>query len=609
MSNPGTQVQPSASQSEAPSGTAFLATGSPEIVVFAGPAASGPVNVPTVIGAGDPTGILETTFQGGAAVKEAARFAELVSAQFVFMRLASATVIPYTTTPVLVQTGSSNWTGTVAGSPTDGADLVVQFLNSGTTGTTGIDYEVSYNGGLGFGASTPLTTATTIMLLGVTITLGSGKIVTTGDSIAFSAFPGASQVLPVSYVRATGGSPSTGTVAASGTPIDRYQFQLEVLAGFTTGTPGGIVRYTLDAGYTWTDPIALQANTTLVLVDGPNSTVSTGLTITFTGAFAANDAASFNTTAMQYDGSGLPAGMTALKNWTGAWTWVRLVGETHLALWEQMDGILVGWAAAKRWSWAIMDSRDRRLDYETLAAWSSSVGAELAQFTSTHVGIAVGMGRLHCAVTGRFDRRSSAICAYVCRFQALPIWIDPAQFDLGAVPDVSIVDQTLTQVEHDARLDPSLQGYGALALRTWDNYAGVYPNRGSLPGATGDLQLVPLRRVMNRAEAMYQGILLLPICRSFRVVTAAQASSSNGKLVAGNIWAPDINAIQREGQRLMTAALAGMVSSVTLTFNPTPIPLGGGSYQLTSELDIVALIYVAGVVGTTRFVSALTGST
>lgn len=72
------------------------------------------------------------------------------------------------------------WTGTSApsraGSPTADAEIRVRFPTGGTVGVAGIEYQISVDDGTTWGTLTALDVATTIVVLGVTLTLGAGTV-------------------------------------------------------------------------------------------------------------------------------------------------------------------------------------------------------------------------------------------------------------------------------------------------------------------------------------------------------------------------------------------------------------------------------------------------
>lgn len=81
------------------------------------------------------------------------------------------------------------WTGTsapsIAGTPTAAAEIRVRFPTGGTVGVPGMTYQTSVDDGTTWGAATALGVATSLVVLGLTLTLGGGTI-TSGDSVRWT---------------------------------------------------------------------------------------------------------------------------------------------------------------------------------------------------------------------------------------------------------------------------------------------------------------------------------------------------------------------------------------------------------------------------------------
>lgn len=77
-------------------------------------------------------------------------------------------------------------TPSITGTPTAAAEVVVRFDVGGTVGVAGIFYSVSTDSGQTFGTPTALGTGSSIVVLGVTLTLGAGTVVA-GDLLSWAA--------------------------------------------------------------------------------------------------------------------------------------------------------------------------------------------------------------------------------------------------------------------------------------------------------------------------------------------------------------------------------------------------------------------------------------
>lgn len=88
---------------------------------------------------------------------------------------------------------------------------------------------------------------------------------------------------------------STAALSLSGTPVDAFDGEIECVQGGTVGaSPAPTVRWTLDRGAHWSPETPLPSTGVLILQD---STLISGVTATFTGILAADDAWTFTTTA------------------------------------------------------------------------------------------------------------------------------------------------------------------------------------------------------------------------------------------------------------------------------------------------------------------------
>jgi hypothetical protein len=609
-----TQTLPEASVTEIAAGAAFQATGLPDIPVFLGPATRGPFT-PTAFSPGDVAGLV-STYGNGPAVKNCAYAISKVASPFVFLRMITASVSGTLSSVTVVRTASGTApTNTIAGTPTDGADVVIKYGTvGGTTGTGPIAYQISLDGGATYGSVQALGTGTSITVLGVTLTLGSGKTITANDTTAWFQTVASSTVLPLNVAGVAG----TSVASVSGTPLDWYEVAFEVVddgnagGGTVVGTAGIKYKYTLDylaPTPTWTPVTALGTATSLLLLDGPVSTESTGLTLAFTHGsgqtLVTGDIIIFNTTGPTYDSAGLTSATTALTAWNGQWTWFHASGEVTESIAATADSIVSGWDATAQPSWGIVEARDRATT-ETLAAWSARVDIDYGPYTSTRVGVNKGKARIACPINGRNNRRSGVT---PCLARAMgaggtTIATDWAQFDLGPLTaDVSLINSALVTVEYDGFKDPNGVQMGFLALRSWPGSAGVYPARMALLGPTTDIQAIPLRRVMNVAKKLEKQVLQLQVVKAFR---QWKAGATPSPYVVGDIYEPDARKIDR----LMRITLKqgvfnqGWVSDITWVLNRTPISLGGGSWQIKGKMQITALIYVVKADGTAQFVSA-----
>ncbi len=618
----GTQPLPASNVTELAAAQAFAATGLPDVPVFMGPCSKGPINTPTLFGAGD-IASLTATFGTGNAVKECALAVVDVAQPFVFERMTTATVATLVSTPVVVKNVSSTFLSTLAGTALDGADVMILFGTvGGNTGTGPIAYQVSLNGGTTYGSIQALGTGTSITVLGVTVTLGGAKVVTAGDTIAWVQYPPSSTVLPLTFM-GTG----TSVITVTGTNVDAYEVGVRFTTGGTIGASPATIQfqYALDylsASPTWSPIQSLGTASAFLLLDGPISQESTGLTLNFAaGTIVGGDLLTYRTSAPTYDAAGLIAAATALtsvfNNGTVVWTWVRAIGPVPEAIAADADAIALAWEGSgpttgAQPSWIVVDALDRAGTTQTLLGWSAYLRTSFSPYTSTHAAVAAGMLRGFDPINGRLNRRScmAFFMARAMGANGTTIATDWGEFDLGALnASVTMTDASGVANEHNANTDPSLQAMGFVTARTWPGEVGIYPTKASLLGPQNDIQRIPLRRVMNVAKKLERRALRLSCVKAFRQWTSQPGPlKAKSPYVAGDVYQPDVNKINGIVNDLLRRGVLnfGYVSGIQFALNTTPTSNGGGSYAIDGDMQLESLLYVDIANGTAQFVGAVT---
>ena len=362
-------------------------------------------------------------------------------------------------------------------------------------------------------------------------------------------------------------------------------------------------QYTLDAlapTPTWTSTTALSTATSLLLLDGPISQESTGLTLNFAaGTLNTGDVAYFNTTGPVPNSAGITQGLsgptpqtnppTGLQPWNGEWTFARLVGPQPESVVATAASIIAAWDSSNAaFAWGVADARDHG-STELLPAWSTRVQAEYAAYTSKWLGVSAGMARVTCPINGRNNRRAAMCASGTARAVGWPIFWDWARLDQGALPpDVSIENLAGQIVEHNANTDPGLNAMGFITLRTWPGRAGFYPTQACLLGPDNDIKLVPLRRVINVAKEIQQSIQQLQAVIDLKVYLTGDPkiprvspratsswptstrSSDSGTTSSRPAWSPRGSppATRGPSRRRPSRSAAGTTSSGTRSRSP-----------------------------------------
>lgn len=578
---------------EVPPDLPQFATAPADVCFHIGCSSKGALLTPTPFG-GQQIKTAEATFGCGPLPREGGYIQGKVPVQFGFIRVPATARVATKSTPATVRNVSSDFTTTLSGTPTDGADVVLTFTLGGTTGTGPISYTVSTDGGVTTGAPVSLATGLTIVILGVTITLGSGKIVTTGDVVTWWQMPASAAILPSTVTRA---GTSTSTMTPSGTPNDGYEVQVIFRSSGTVGTTGITYTVSLDGGRTISPETALGTATTILPLDGLDAS---GLTITLgAGTIDARDQIVFATTPPVPQWSDVSLALDALRNWSGVWSFVNVCGFMTRAFRDSLETKLQSFATSGRFTWGAVSARDRMTGESTTArdntsgdlAWSARVVSEWATSAGNRTPWFAGASRVVCPLTGRSSRRPATL-GYLPRLIGYSPDTDPGEKDLGSLSsDIAIHDNTVggtgALLEHDARVNTSLFDIGACVLRTWYGEQGLEPGvycaRGNLGAATGDIQRIAHRRILNLCDAALLVAMTQQVLKKF----GRWPASVRPPYRAGDIMEWDRLRMLQALRQAAVDAVGGYVSDgargISVTVNPTPGFVGGNTvvYQST----------------------------
>lgn len=143
---------------------------------YVGASTAGPLNMPATFSR---VKDITAAFGTGPLVEAAAAFVDRWSRPVTLVRSDSDPA----TTPLssITKVGTGTSVVTIDGSPPDDYDLVLWFPVGGTVGTPGIQYRLSWDGGINFDKAAPLGSATAITGNGVTFHLATGTVVS-GDT-------------------------------------------------------------------------------------------------------------------------------------------------------------------------------------------------------------------------------------------------------------------------------------------------------------------------------------------------------------------------------------------------------------------------------------------
>lgn len=334
----------------------------------------------------------------------------------------------------------------------------------------------------------------------VTVTGKPVVFVRTGNTVAAS----------IGAVTHTGTGLSVGTIAASPTPPDDYEYLVKIITGtVAVGTAGATYQISRDGGRTY-DPVQALGVATSITLD-------TGVTLNLTAAsLVAGDTYGAVAKAAQWNTAELTSALTALGNSTINWEQLAVIGTTDGNAFDAIQLAIASWHAQgkeRNWfgSWRIPAIGESEATY--LAAWSAVFGSK----ATLHGGIGFAAAKITSGVSGNKYRRPT-VFTIVPAHGLVSEEVNTADINLGALAGVSIRDDNGNPDEHDETINPGGDDAGAITLRTWDGYPGVYINRPLIKSAPGsDFQLVPHRRVMNLAEIALRSYFIRRLNKPVRV--------------------------------------------------------------------------------------------
>lgn len=441
-------------------GLGIIPAGAGGLFAKIGPSPIGVIN--TVYSIADQTTLIKTLGNGGALV-EAAALALAVGGQGP-VRPTGLLLVPvnpstYGTASAVTHVGAGTGTMTVAVKPANAFQLRCIAGGSATTST----WQTSLDGGLTYGAT--WTAAATLQVPGVsftTLAFGGGTAVT-GD------------VVTVSTSGTTALGSGTGTLVptiSSASPVDAYT----VVVTITTAGGLGVAMFTysLDGGATTSAPTLVPGSGNIALQDGsdPNKSgqCSTGLFLTFSGTFTANDTYSFTSTSASYTGSDLTSAFNVLSPDTRFQSGIGLhvVGPASssanaAALAATLDTLMASAAGSFKFNRAMI---------ENPTDTDSSILSAYAATSCSRVGSAPGFHTPTSVVNGRQQSRSAAWSV-----MARAGCVNPSE-DLGRVATGSLPG--VIKLARDESVTPGLDAGRLTTLTSIPGRNGFFITNGRL---------------------------------------------------------------------------------------------------------------------------------
>jgi hypothetical protein len=356
-------------------------------------------------------------------------------------------------------------------------------------------------------------------------------------------------------------------------PTDDFEVVWEAITAGEIETAGITFRWSLDGGRTWSATTALGTATTFVFPGTGGVNIDFGA-----GTVVAGDVLTFRTTAPNWNAAELTTALDLLAASSVSWSIVHIVGPMDGTSFDAVELAFAGYHAVGKYKTWIGSFRMPTLA-ETEAQYLTAFDTAFSAKSTIYGAVCAGSVKLISSVSRRQYKRPFAFPA--AAFEgSVDDEVNIADVNLGPFKGVSIRDDNGNADEHDESLNPGLDDSRAMVARTWDEFPGVYVNRPQLlSSSTSDFQLLPHRRVLNRANR----VVRLTLIR--RLNQGIQVDKSTGFILETE--AQEIEAVVEAAMRdeLMAKPKASAVrfvlsrtdnvlSTKTLTYQARVTPLG-----------------------------------
>ena len=389
----------------------------------------------------------------GEGLELAAHYVEQVKKPVLFAKIATATAGAVGAVDQESVTGTSVVTFT--GTPLDDEEIVVEVLTGGTIGTAGIEIRCSRDGGVTWGGTIRLGTATSYLIpdSGVTVNFAAGTLVAEDFATAACSAPrwdSTGLAACFDAIAAGTNQPRIIVVCGDVTSASELQSVIDEINAYETSN-GRHARVFCSPRDRYADAVAQYLGTHTVTTSNAGKT--------------------YTRSAGSYVTDGFKAGMTVTFSGfvqsasNGAKT-LTTVAATVLTVSEAIGTDEAAVAATTA------------VGVETKATWRSAVNTILGltpqtEKVSHRTLFGAGRARRKSPINSSRKRRP-ATWPIAIRAMQHDIHISPAKIADGNLDGWTIHDEDGLLEEHDERVDGGLLAMRAACLTTVDDYAGVY---------------------------------------------------------------------------------------------------------------------------------------
>lgn len=321
--------------------------------------------------------------------------------------------------------------------------------------------------------------------------LGCGPL---ANACADSLANGAKSIIAHSIAPATLGTIGTQSYVGTGTitpgvggggAYDAFDLIVRILkAG---GLNEATFEYSLNNGVSFVGPFTVPSG-------GAFTIDNTGVTLTFSGTFAAGNQLTATTTAPEMNVNGAAAGIDTLLASPFAFEFIHVVGASDSTFWSSCAAKALVAEGQKRWIHFVCEGR--KLSSPT-STWIINVLSDAASFSDTRVSVVAGWLSIQDPILG-IPRNRNGAGVYCGRVSTLSVQRSPGRVSDGALKSVQGHATALTDAQIE-QLD--LARY--VTFRTFTNAQTAIGMYVTLPRTmaviTSDFKYLMNRRVMDKA--------------------------------------------------------------------------------------------------------------
>ena len=277
-----------------------------------------------------------------------------------------------------------------------------------------------------------------------------------------------------------GASTSVPTLVSPAVANDEHEVYIEIVTGGTIAADGITYKWSLDGGRTMSNELELGTAAFIIV---PNSG---GARINFAaGTLLTGNSYAWRTTPPMWDVTQLDASFAVLKvtahKFRPIWVFGALDATAISAIQASIGLIL----ATKKHVFVVGQLRGPTIG-ETDAQFQTAAAAIVASVDMRRLALCGGYCEALSSIT-RYRAHRSATFAVAARFAAVGPHIDIAAIGLGPCPGIRLLDDNQNPVTqwHDEHINPGLDDFRLITLKTDEEYPGVFVTNPRLMGAPG----------------------------------------------------------------------------------------------------------------------------